>query len=135
MNSVEELRKLGSLKQFKQDEVLFYQGETKKCAYLILKGKVSVIMSSVFDGSDISLASIGEGDIVGEMAILDKQPRSATVKALEDVVALELEEKAFLTFIKMNPKYGKGLLKSLSQRIRNTREQIALRMGETDDES
>lgn len=135
MNSVDELRKLGTIKQYKEDEVLFYQGETNKCAYLILRGKVSVVMSSAFDGGDITLAQIGEGDIVGEMAILDRQPRTATVKALEDVIALLLEEKAFLTFIKLNPKYGKGLLKSLSQRIKNTREQIALRMGDVDDES
>ena len=135
MNSIEELRKLGNMKKYREDEVLFYQGETEKCAYLILKGKVSVSMSSAFDGSDMILAVIGEGDIVGEMAILDKSPRSATVKALEDVIALQLEEKSFLSFIKMNPKYGKGLLKSLSQRIKHTKGQIDLRAGDVADES
>lgn len=134
MSSIEELRKLGKIMAFNPDEYLFYQGEIEHFAYLILKGKVSVVLDSAYDGSQLVLAEIGEGDMVGEMAILDNQPRSASVKALEPVVALRLEEESFLKFLKMNPKYGKGLLRSLSQRIKATSEKVKVRMGESLDE-
>lgn len=134
MSSVEELRKLGKIMAFKEDEYLFYQGEIEHFAYLILKGRVSVVLDSAYDGSQLVLGEIGEGDMVGEMAILDKQPRSASVRAMETVMALRLEEDAFLKFLKMNPKYGKGLLKSLSQRIKSTREKVQAQMGVSQDE-
>lgn len=129
MSSIEELRKIGEIVSYKEDEILFQQGEKGDSAFLILKGTVAVILNSIYDGSEIVIAEIGEGDIVGEMAVLDESRRAATVKCIAPMVALKIKEDHFTDFIKMNPKYAKGLLCSLSRRINTTREKITERMN------
>lgn len=128
MSTIDELRKLGEIVSYNEDEVLFQQGEKGDYAFLILRGKVAVILNSIYDGSEIPIAEIGEGDIVGEMAVSDVTVRAATVKSISPVTALKIKESNFTEFIKMNPKYGKGLLCSLSRRIKSTRELIKERM-------
>lgn len=128
MSNIEELRKLGEIVNYNEDEILFQQGEKGDYAFLILRGKVAVILNSIYDGSEIPIAEIGEGDIVGEMAVLDVSTRAATVKSISPVIALKIKETHFTEFIKMNPKYAKGLLCSLSRRIKMTREKIKERV-------
>lgn len=129
MSDIEALRRMGEIVSISEDEILFQQGEKGDHAYLILKGKVAVILNSVYDGSEVIIAEIGEGDIVGEMAILEESNRAATVKAVGQVVLLKIKEAQFLEFLKMNPKYTKGLLTSFSNRIITTREKISERMN------
>ncbi len=128
MSSIDALRKLGEIVNHEEDEILFQQGEKGDYAFLILRGKVAVILNSIYDGSEIVIAEIGEGDIVGEMAVLDVSTRAATVKCISPVIALKINESNFTEFIKMNPKYAKGLLCSLSRRINTTREKIRERV-------
>ena len=128
MSNIEALRKLGEIVNHEEDEILFQQGEKGNYAFLILRGKVAVILNSIYDGSEIIIAEIGEGDIVGEMAVLDVAVRAATVKCIGPVIALKINESNFTEFIKMNPKYAKGLLCSLSRRINTTREKIKERV-------
>lgn len=132
MSDIEALRRMGEIVSISEDEILFQQGEKGDHAYLILKGKVAVILNSVYDGSEVVIAEIGEGDIVGEMAILEESPRAATVKAIGQVILLKIKEAQFLEFLKMNPKYTRGLLTSFSNRIINTREKISERMNLAD---
>jgi CRP/FNR family cyclic AMP-dependent transcriptional regulator len=132
MSDIEALRRMGEIVSISEDEILFQQGEKGDHAYLILKGKVAVILNSVYDGSDVVIAEIGEGDIVGEMAILEESPRAATVKAIGQVILLKIKEAQFLEFLKMNPKYTRGLLTSFSNRIITTREKISERMNLAD---
>lgn len=133
MSDIEALRRMGEIVSISEDEILFQQGEKGDHAYLILKGKVAVILNSVYDGSEVVIAEIGEGDIVGEMAILEETTRVATVKAVGQVVVLKIKEAQFLEFLKMNPKYTRGLLTSLSHRIIATRKKISERVSLQDE--
>ncbi|MCB9990368.1 MAG: EAL domain-containing protein [Rhodospirillales bacterium] len=62
---------------FPKDTVLFGKGETRQCAYLIDKGEVSIIGNDE-GGEDKLLCIIGEGELFGEMALVDNTPRTAT---------------------------------------------------------
>lgn len=132
MTDIQALRKLGEIVNFNQDEILFQQGEKGDYAFLILRGKVAVILNSVFDGGEVIIAEIGEGDMVGEMAILEESVRAATVKAMDAVIALKIKEAQFQEFLKLNPKYARGMLSSLCHRILATSNKIAERVGGTD---
>lgn len=132
MVDIQALRRLGEIVNFNQDETLFQQGEKGDYAFLILRGKVAVILNSVFDGGEVVIAEIGEGDIVGEMAILEESSRAATVKAMDAVIALKIKEPQFQEFLKINPKYARGMLTSLCHRIMATKEKIAEKVGAQD---
>lgn len=132
MSDIEALRRLGEIVSFSEDEILFQQGERGDHAFLILKGSVAVILNSVYDGSEVVIAEIGEGDIVGEMALLEESRRAATIKSRSQVIALKIKEAQFTEFLKMNPKYTRGLLSSLCHRIVTTKEKVAERMNAAD---
>lgn len=69
------------VRDYKAGEVIFRQGEPGRCAYIIESGRVQVSVRK--DGEDFPLTTLGEGEIFGEMAIIDRLPRSATATALE----------------------------------------------------
>lgn len=69
-------------KMYKSGEVIFREGDTADRMYYICSGKVQV--SSMKNGETVILATLREGEIFGEMALVDSQQRSATVTALEN---------------------------------------------------
>jgi CRP-like cAMP-binding protein len=68
-------------REYKTGEIIFRQGASGDCAYLIESGRVQISVNK--SGEDFSVNILGEGQIFGEMAIIDRAPRSATVTALE----------------------------------------------------
>ena len=76
--------------RFAAGEHIFREGESGECAYLIETGAVEVSVQK--DERKLVIATLGEGDLLGEMAIIDKLPRTATALALEDtrVIAIPL---------------------------------------------
>ena len=70
-----------SRKVFDRETVIFRQGESASCAYLIQTGRVEIVTTR--DGEDIHLTSLKQGQIFGELALMDDAPRSATAVAWE----------------------------------------------------
>lgn len=87
---------------FSKGEFLAREGEAGDRLYFICKGSVEVLKrlngSSGFD--QVTLAIFGKGDTIGEMELIDIQPRSASVRALEDVLALSLSNQAMYEIYK-----------------------------------
>jgi CRP-like cAMP-binding protein len=100
-------------------EHLIKQGTTGYEFIVILSGEVDVII----DGHVI--ASLGPGDHVGEMALLDGSPRNASVVAKNEVRALLVGSREFRALVDQVPSLDRKLLISLTQRLRST-EQISL---------
>lgn len=98
-------------------------GEPGECLYLILDGEVRVVFPGR-DG-DFELARLGTGDFFGEMALLNDQPRSATVSAVSPVRALVLDKSDFRQMIVESPKLALKLLQAMSQRVRYADEQMS----------
>jgi CRP/FNR family cyclic AMP-dependent transcriptional regulator len=81
---------------YDSNDVIVRQGEHDDGVYLVLIGRVRVSQSSG-NGADVFIAELGPGEIFGELAILESQPRSATVQTLERTSCLKVSGKDFLT--------------------------------------
>lgn len=110
-------------KKFKAGEVLFKEGETGNILFLLLEGKLKI--SKKAEARNIAIEKvINEGELVGEMAVLEKRPRSASVIALTDITVLLIEESDFLSLANRNPGLAIKLSIKLSRRIRKTDEDL-----------
>ncbi len=103
--STEESREPG-------DEI-FTEGETGDALYLVLDGKVQV------HRQDRVIAELGERECFGEMALLDAEPRSATVTALTPASLLKITREDFEEIMTEKPEISLGIIKVLTQRLRN----------------
>ena len=85
---------IGNKKIFKAGDTVMRQGDEGDCAYIIEAGVVEILIEKD-RGLVQSIGTRGAGSIIGEMAIVDKKPRTATIKATEDCVLLEITHKEF----------------------------------------
>ena len=110
-------------KKFYKGEVIISEGERNRGAFRILEGKVEVSLK----GSNVvtSLAILEEGEIFGEMSLIDNQPYSATVTALSDVECIILDPKAYQTEIENSGPILKELISFFAHRIRVASKKIS----------
>ena len=121
-NEVENILEQGLIARFLKDEVLFYQDSIGSQVYLVLNGSIGVYQ----DNKEI--AKLGEGEIVGEMGLLTKQPRSATAKALEDSYVLIFSETTFEKLLtkKVAVRLLLNILNILCERLKVTNQSISI---------
>jgi len=110
-------------KLYANGEVITRQGEIGDCMYVVQRGQVEIILESP-DGSETGVAVIKEGDLFGEMAILEKLPRSATARAIGEARVLTVDRRTFLRRVKEDPTLALNIFRSLSQRIRNMNREL-----------
>ncbi len=103
-------------KTFKKGDHLIKEGETGKEAYLILKGEVEVYKES--KEGRLSLDTLGRGAIVGEMSLIAKDKRNASVVALEDTDAAILTKNVLTQNIKKLPLFMAKIIMSMTDRLR-----------------
>ncbi|MCB2225593.1 MAG: cyclic nucleotide-binding domain-containing protein [Desulfarculaceae bacterium] len=104
-------------------EKIIAEGDVGESMYLIVKGKVKVSQSGE-DGCSLELAELGGGDYVGEMALFDDAPRSATVTADGEVQLLVLYKREFEETVREYPQVALQMCKELSRRLRRLHEKI-----------
>ncbi len=95
------------------NETFITKGDPATCMYIIVNGEVSV-----HDG-DHELNQLGPRDIVGEMAILDATPRSASVTTIESTHLLKLDRTPFFELIADRAEVAQGIIRVLARRLRN----------------
>jgi CRP/FNR family transcriptional regulator, cyclic AMP receptor protein len=100
-------------------DVLFRAGAADDGCYRVEDGLLKVTMVSG-SGAERILAFLGRGDIVGELAIIDGLPRSATVVAVRDAAVSLLSRTDFEAFAEKHPEVYKSLVRLLAQRLRET---------------
>jgi CRP/FNR family transcriptional regulator, cyclic AMP receptor protein len=110
-------------REFPKDHVLFREGETGKEMYVIQSGKVRISMK-VRD-VEKTLIVLGAGEFLGEMAILNNKPRSATATIEEDATKLlVIEPKTFEAMVRGNAEIAVRMIKKLSGRLQEADDQI-----------
>jgi CRP/FNR family cyclic AMP-dependent transcriptional regulator len=118
----------GALGRLYEDgEDIVRQGETGNCMYVIQQGQAEVLLKK--GDKLVSVAVLGEGDFFGEMALFDKEVRSATVRAKGPVRALTLEKRNFLSRIHEDPSLTFRMLEKMSQRIRGLNAELKEALG------
>ena len=120
---LQNLTNLLRRKQLGRGELLFQQGDEGTALYIIVQGRIKISLSRRMD--NVTLAILGQGEFLGEMALLDDLPRSADAIALEDSQLYVLNRKDFLSFLSNNGHTVYAILNSLSRRLRKTDDQLA----------
>lgn len=113
-----ELRRRATVRSFKRGAPLAHVGQVGDRVLVIVSGHVKVVRPTE-QGRDVMLALRGPGDLVGEQAALDGEPRSASIVALEPVEALALTAADFLAFATSRPPAARFLLQMLAARLRD----------------
>ena len=123
-DNLEKVRLLLNEEYFKKGEVVIAEGDKEDRLFLIFQGSVEILKKAPFSSKGIQerIAVLREGDTFGEMELIDIQPRSATVRTLEDTVAFTLSNRNLhkisksdlptFTFIIMN------IAREISRRLR-----------------
>jgi CRP-like cAMP-binding protein len=93
--------------------VLMEQGKPGQECYVVVEGAADVIVAGE------KVAELGPGELIGEMALIDNRPRSATVKANKPMKLLALDTRRFQTLLDEMPKANRAVMAKLSERVRN----------------
>jgi CRP-like cAMP-binding protein len=99
------------------------QGEIGDCMYVVQTGEVQVVLGG--EGAEQHLAVLGPGDFFGEMALFEREVRSATVRARGEARVLKIDKKTLLRRITEDPLLAVRFLETLSRRIRDLNERCA----------
>jgi CRP-like cAMP-binding protein len=129
MNDIQRAIRLVTLDTGK---VLFAKGDPGDAAYVLEKGQVTVSTSSG-DGGEVTVATLGTGEVIGELALIDGAPRNATIRALEATQLLKIERGEF-DFLRRNMRPAAfKLIRAIAQvvcaRLRETNKLIAAAMS------
>lgn len=109
-------------KVYEHGEVILHKGDPADCMFVIQEGQVEVL--GELNGQEVRLAVAQAGDVIGEMAIFERQTRSATVRALGQARVLTIDEKIFLRYVHQDPSLAYQLLKMMSNRVRRLNSQV-----------
>ena len=101
-----------------ENETIFSKGDPGDSLYVIVDGKVRV-----HDGERL-LNYLGERDVFGELALLDPEPRSATVTAIEATRLFRLDQMPFYELMEERPEIAAGIIRILTGRLRNRESDI-----------
>ncbi len=118
-----------NIMSLKENDTLFMENEKGNYVCFIVNGELEVIKKSEASGKDVILATLGTGQSIGEMAIIDDYPRSATIRAKTGTDLYILSKSAFDLIMDRHAKIAIKLLKGiaclLSQNLRETSARLA----------
>jgi CRP-like cAMP-binding protein len=103
--------------------VIVFEDDPGDALFLVAAGRVKVVLIAE-DGREVILSVLGEGSFFGEMAVIDEEPRSAHVIAMEDSSLLVLRREDFHARLRHSPEVAISLLKEISRRLRRADEKI-----------
>ncbi len=112
-----------STRRFTAGEEIFRIGDSARNAYIIESGTVEVSMPG--DGEKIVIAELGQGEIIGEMSMIDDAPRSATVTAIEDTEVIVIRRSQFQKPLSATDPLMNLLLRVVLSRFRDSQRQFA----------
>ena len=110
-------------REFRQEEVIFHQGDPGRVLYVIESGQVQILVHGEA-GQETSVILYGPGDMFGELAVIDGLPRSATAVAIEDAVVYTLSRDRLREHMRRHPQLAVNFLQALSTRVRYNTQQV-----------
>jgi flavin-dependent dehydrogenase len=108
---------------YKDGEAIINQGEIGNCIYVIQSGKVKVI--KIKDGKEVEIRIMGEGECFGEMALFDRNVRSATVRSFGESRMLTVDKKNLLFWIQNDPSMAFQIMKTACVWIRTLTDEVS----------
>jgi len=106
-------------KSFGPGELIVEEGRTGNGMYAIISGNVEAV-KALGTEHERTVNRLGTGEVFGEMALLGEWPRTATVRAVDEVECLGIDRWVFLTQLERHPQVGIRLLQVLAQKLRDS---------------
>lgn len=106
---------------FRKNAIMMTEGDVGESMYVIRSGLVKVYVSDE-DGKELVLFQQGPGTVIGDIALLDNEPRSASISTLEKTSALMIGKSSFLQCLRDSPEMAIVIIQSLTQRLRQATE-------------
>jgi CRP-like cAMP-binding protein len=119
----EKLDKIVTRQHYARGAVVFFEGDASDSLQLVLSGSVKVYQTSEA-GREKILNILGPREIVGELAMLDGQPRSATVAAMEDTEMLSISRRDFQALAAEHPEFLWKVIEALCERLRRAGDDV-----------
>ena len=120
---LEAVRALATEKNYPKNAVVLTEGEMGDSLYMIQSGKVKVFIGDE-NGREIILKILSPGAFFGEMSMIDKQPRSASVRTIEASTFLVLTHNAFERSLEQVPRIANLVMRCLAERVREADRKI-----------
>jgi CRP/FNR family cyclic AMP-dependent transcriptional regulator len=120
---VANFAQLAREKSYPKGSVILFEDDPGDSLFVVRDGRVKVVLVAE-DGREVILGILGVGEHFGELALIDDQPRSAHVVAMEDSTLLVLRREDFRRRVEQNPAVAWALLIELSRRLRRADEKI-----------
>lgn len=110
------IRAIMEERKFKAGQIIIREGDVGDLFYVITEGEAEVLIRDA-DGADIVLHKSGPGDFFGELSMLTNEPRSARVRAIENLTTLVLERDEFFEFLRTHPHAAIDVMVELGGRL------------------
>ena len=117
------LSEYGRKRQFQPGEFLAREGDPCEQVYIILAGTASILKEDARHNSNV-IARVGKGAIIGEMGVFMDLRRSASIRAIDKLLALEFRKEDFVTALLNYPALPVRLMRSLSTKLRSLNERL-----------
>lgn len=111
-------------------QVLFRRGDTSDAAYVVLDGKAEVFFEAL--SGTVKVTELGPHDLIGEMGVLGEIPRSASVRAVTDLLVLRIDKQVFIELLEQFPRIAIDVMRELAHRLERTTERLASMSKRTD---
>jgi CRP-like cAMP-binding protein len=119
---------MGEARTYRGGERLFEKGDEGDAAYIVVTGEVEVLVPS--DGSEQSVATLGKGELFGEMAVLCDQSRTTAIAAKSDLEVLRLDRDVVLNLMREFPAITLELVRILGRRLERTTRELSQALAE-----
>jgi CRP/FNR family transcriptional regulator len=129
-DELERISRVSVARSFPAGVRVFHEGDHSDACYLVRKGDLRVTREHP-DGRAIALATLGPGDLFGELAMLDGEARSASVETLTDSELLALPAADVRRLLADHPEISVKLIGALTKRLRETNERVARQSFQT----
>jgi len=122
-NEIEQLKTIYFQRNYKKDEVIFFEGESGEGLFLIKEGKVKIVKMGE-DGEEQILDIYGEREIFAEIFMFDSGPYPATAIAMEDSVIYLIETKKIKLLMQKYPEITLKIIKLITDRLRRAQKSV-----------
>jgi CRP/FNR family cyclic AMP-dependent transcriptional regulator len=121
VNPAELFRQETDALQLAPGDSLFREGEKGEKMYVLLEGEMDILLG------DFVLETVGQGALIGEMALIDDNPRTASVVAKTSCRLAEIDRRRFHFLVQQTPHFATHVMKTLADRLRHMNAVVAER--------